>query len=96
MFGSAARGNGDTDSDIDLFIVRPRHVNDDDSKWRGQLDALAGSVRRWTGNHASIAEVAEADLPRLRQERPPIVQNLRAHALALYGADITELLEVRQ
>jgi len=94
MFGSAARGDGDTHSDVDIFVVRPAHVDDNDPVWRDQIDALSTAVRRWTGNHAGIAEVGEAEIPRLREEQPPIVQNLLDDAVDLYG-DARELLRAR-
>jgi hypothetical protein len=92
MFGSAARGDGGTQSDIDLFIVRPCAVDDDDRLWREQIEDLAVNVRAWTGNHAGIAEIAEADLPRLREEQSPIARNVRADAVVLYGRAVTEVL----
>jgi predicted nucleotidyltransferase len=92
MFGSAARADGNTKSDIDLFIVRPNHVDDSDTAWRQQLESLAASVRRWTGNHAGIAEVAELEIPRLREEEPPIIGDLRENAVSLVGPDISTLL----
>lgn len=70
MFGPGARGDGDTESDIDVFIVRPDEVEEDDARWRGQLDALATSVRRWTGSHAGMAEVSGRETRRLKQEQP--------------------------
>jgi len=92
VFGSAARGDGDTKSDIDLFIVRPKDIDDDDPVWRQQLDRLATSVRRWTGNHAGIVEVAEMEIPRLREEAPPIVAELKDDAVQLFGPGISALL----
>jgi predicted nucleotidyltransferase len=92
FFGSAARGEGDERSDIDLFIVRPRGVDDDDPRWREQLDRLARNVRAWTGNRAGIAEVPEAELRRLRRERPPVVGELIHDAVALAGPPARELL----
>jgi predicted nucleotidyltransferase len=62
LFGSAARGEGDVTSDIDLFVVRPRPVDQDDATWRSQLDRLATEVLAWTGNHAGISEVGEWEL----------------------------------
>jgi DNA-binding transcriptional ArsR family regulator len=85
MFGSAARGDGGVDSDIDLFVVRPASVEADDPVWRGQVDAISHDIERWTGNHASISEVGEADLTRLAGERPPIVDDLVAEAITLAG-----------
>jgi predicted transcriptional regulator len=92
-FGSAARGDGDTESDIDLFLVRPDSIDADVPLWRGQVDELSSSVYRWTGNHVGIVEVAQPELPRLRREQPPIVQNLRRDAILLYGEPVADLLE---
>jgi predicted nucleotidyltransferase len=91
MFGSAARADGNTESDIDLFIVRPNDVDDNDMIWRQQLDDLADSVRHWTGNHAGIAEVAELEIPRLRADEPPVVRDLRDESVLLAGPDISTL-----
>lgn len=92
LFGSAARGDGDADSDIDLFLVRPRGVDEDDVAWLEQRDALATSVRRWTGNRAGLVEVGEAELRCLREQAPPIVAELRADAIVLHGPQVAELL----
>jgi predicted nucleotidyltransferase len=85
FFGSAARGDGDTGSDIDLFVVRPPSVDPDASPWREQLDSLADAVRGWTGNNAGIVEVSEDELSRLRIERPPVVDELHRDAIPLAG-----------
>ena len=92
IFGSAARGDGDTRSDIDIFVVRPAGVDEDDAGWRQQLDQLADHVYDWTGNHAGISEVSAADVRRLRRERPPVVDELRRDAITLAGPPPTELL----
>ncbi len=92
LFGSAARGDGDTGSDIDLLVVRPSDLDPEDAAWRGQLDELADSVRRWTGNSAGIAEVSEDDLPRLRRDRPPLVEEISEDAVDLAGEGMRKLL----
>jgi predicted nucleotidyltransferase len=91
LFGSAARGDGDTSSDIDLLVVRPAAVDSDDPAWRDQLDALADLVRRWTGNNAGIAEVSEGELPRLRRNRPPVVEEVSEDAVDLAGEETRTL-----
>jgi predicted nucleotidyltransferase len=93
LFGSAARGDGGTTSDIDLFLVRPKEVDEDDTVWIAQRDDLAVRIRRWTGNHAGIAEVGEEELRRLGAKAPPIVEELRKDAIALHGQPIAELVE---
>ena len=92
LFGSAARGDGDARSDIDLLIVRPSNVDPDDADWRAQLDALSDLVYRWTGNHAGIAEIPEGELPRLRKDRPPVVEEVREDAIDLAGQPTRKLL----
>lgn len=92
MFGSAARGDGDAGSDIDLFVVRPQGVDAEDPTWRRQVERLASDVMRWTGNRASIADVSDRDLPELVERHPPIVDQLEAEALTVAGPDITTIL----
>ena len=92
LFGSAARGDGDTRSDIDLFVVRPADVDADDHGWCEQVDRLGDAVRGWTGNNAGIAEVSEHELPRLRSDRPPVVEELQRDAIELAGESTQALL----
>lgn len=92
LFGSAARGDGGLSSDIDLFIVRPAGIDAEDQVWREQVDALAESVRRWTGNHAGIAEISESELPRLRRDRPPVVKEVSADGIDLAGESARRIL----
>lgn len=92
LFGSTARGDGSTTSDIDLFVVRSRDVGEEDAVWRAQVDDLATQVERWTGNHAGIAEVGEAEIGQLCKKEPPIVTELRSDAIVLAGLDIPALL----
>ena len=96
VFGSAARGDGDTRSDIDIFVVRPRDVSQDDPGWQGQLTRLSDHVLAWTGNHVGLSEVSDADVRRLRRERPPVVEELSRDAIAIAGPDPAKLLGGRR
>ena len=93
LFGSLARGEGDTRSDIDVLLVRPDDAGDDETLWRTQVDDLATSVERWTGNHTSIVEVTESELAQLRDSGRAIVDELRRDALPLFGVDVARALE---
>jgi len=92
LFGSAARGDGGTHSDIDLFLVRPMGVPADDPVWREQLERLATRIERWTGNHASLADVSMEDVARLARERPPVVGEIEREAITLQGPPAHRLL----
>lgn len=92
VFGSAARGDGGPDSDVDVFLVRPGDVEEDDEEWQRLVEILSRSIFKLTGNHAGIAEVGEQDLQRLRRDRPAIVNSLRADAVGLAGVPLRELL----
>jgi predicted nucleotidyltransferase len=45
LFGSAARGDGDTHSDIDVFVVRPDGIDEDQPTWRGLVRSELPRVR---------------------------------------------------
>jgi predicted nucleotidyltransferase len=92
LFGSAARADGGTDSDIDLLVVRPAAVEDEDEQWRAQLERLAQDVRRWTGNNLGLSEVGEDDVARLAEERAPALDELARDAVTLAGPPVRRLV----
>ncbi len=95
LFGSTARGDGSTHSDIDLFVVRPTDVDEDETSWREQIDDLRDRIRRWTGNHASVIERDESQLARLRAAQPPLIGELLSDAVVIAGSrsQLSDLLE---
>ncbi len=92
LFGSTARGDGDLDSDVDLFVVRPAGVDAEDTTWGEQLQHVGDAVLAWTGNHASVIDFAERDVGQMRDEDPPVLHALRRDAIDLAGMPLRELL----
>jgi predicted nucleotidyltransferase len=92
LFGSAARADGNTHSDIDLLLIRPKELDVDDPRWHDQVSALAEHVQDWTGNHAQIYELDEAELATHVHAGEAIVADWRRDAITLYGPDLTRLL----
>lgn len=92
MFGSAARGDGDLDSDIDIFVVRPMGVDAENPTWSEQLQNVGDAILAWTGNHAGIVDFCEQDIEQMRAESPPVLDDLRRDGIDLTGTPLRELL----
>jgi DNA-binding transcriptional ArsR family regulator len=92
LFGSAARGEGNAASDIDLLVVRPKVIDPDDGRWRRQLDELAERVFAWTGNHAGIVELSESDVSRVGNDRPPVAVAVAIEGIDLVGIPLRKLI----
>lgn len=92
LFGSVARGEVDTDGDVDLLVVRPDTVDQDLPVWLEQVDALSGQITRWTGNGCEVLEFSSSELAAavVRDER--LVADLRRDAVPLAGAQPRTLL----
>jgi hypothetical protein len=91
MFGSAARGDGGPDSDIDLFLVRRDDVDPLDPVWDRQIGDLREAVHDWTGNHAAFLEQSQEELRLLRASASPLLDEWRRDAIHLYGLEVREI-----
>jgi predicted nucleotidyltransferase len=89
VFGSVARGQADASSDIDLFLLRPKEVDEGEPIWRDQVMALEQAASAWTGNDVRSLEYSESELPRLRREAPVIGQ-IAEDGIAIAG-DLRDL-----
>jgi len=87
-FGSAARGDGDVGSDVDLFVLRFDGVDEDDPVWVAQITALVEEVTAWTGNSAQELEYFESEFAALVAAKDPLVASLRRDAIRLAGDDV--------
>jgi hypothetical protein len=93
LFGSFARGDADSDSDIDVLLVRPDALTDADTDiWLEQIDRLDLGIRVWTGNDAQVIDVPAASLGQMARDGDPLVDSLRAEDLLLHGARLLDLL----
>ena len=79
LFGSAARRDGDSSSDIDLLVVSDAEGLDD------LIERLTGQVCSWTGNRAQVIGMPSAELRRLRRAKEPIVARWDAEVVVICG-----------
>lgn len=88
VFGSAARGDGDVRSDIDLLVVRP---GGDDERWEARIDALRERVLAWTGNHCQVYELTGEQFRAHVTAAEPIVTEWERDAVVVHGDSIERL-----
>lgn len=84
VFGSAARGDGDHRSDIDLLLVRPEPLDDD--QWQRHLTTLADAVLRWSGNPCEILDRSEQELASMASSGEPLLAEIRRDGHVLLGS----------
>lgn len=92
LFGSVARRQSGSSSDVDMLIVTSDETDTDESPWRDQVRQLETQVLAWSGNRAEIITVTRTHLSELAADDEPIVRSWRADALTLTGTDLRALL----
>ncbi|HEU0129825.1 MAG TPA: nucleotidyltransferase domain-containing protein [Mycobacteriales bacterium] len=95
LFGSAARGDGDVDSDIDVLLVRPPLPAPRRPVWARQVHALKHDVPRWTGNRLQVVDLTRRGVADLVRVGDPLVRSWQDEALTLYGEDLDDLIAGR-
>jgi predicted nucleotidyltransferase len=85
LFGSAANGEMKINSDLDLFVVRPQHIDADDPTWRSQIDELSRAATLWTGNDARVLEYSETEVDRATGTGDAVLKDVRDVGLRIFG-----------
>lgn len=78
LFGSAARNEMDTASDIDIFIVLPD--DEEDENTQKTINELAEQISRWTGNDVRPLIYFESEV-----EPAPIFDSILSDGLSISG-----------
>jgi predicted nucleotidyltransferase len=79
LFGSAARRDGDEESDIDLLFVS------DDPLAEDFAFELALDIRKWTGNEVQMIVRSSQELRKLEEVKEPIIENWRREMIVIAG-----------
>ena len=85
LFGSAARNDMRSDSDIDLLLIRPKDVEVDDEIWAEQLYQLSEQVHNWTGNSANVLELGENEIAQGVQAEDPVLVAINKEGIRVHG-----------
>ena len=93
VFGSFARREAVADSDIDLVVVRPPDIDEDDEAWSRSIEQWRSSVRRLTGNPVEVLEVSADDVADRLAGRSQLWTEIRRDGRVVHGASLDRLLE---
>ena len=78
LFGSAARGQMQPDSDLDVLAI----ADDPDDQWHDDLGRLCAAMTAWTGNDTRPLVLTVAEL---HAEHEPVVAEIGRDARVLFG-----------
>lgn len=92
LFGSAARGDGDRSSDIDLLLVAEADTGD--PMWARNVATLADHVSEWTGNLVQITEHTWPSFEQLVRDGNVLVSAIRDDGVPLTPGSRRRLRDV--
>jgi predicted nucleotidyltransferase len=81
LFGSAARGSGDRESDVDVLLVAERSI--DTASWADSAARIISDIHAWTGNQAQLVEHTTRSFAQLVRHRNPLVDAIREDGISL-------------
>ncbi|MEU4290734.1 hypothetical protein AB0E63_21105 [Kribbella sp. NPDC026596] len=92
VYGAVARGDGDLDTDVELLLIRPDHLDAGDVLWEDQAGRLMQTVVDLTGNPAHVFELSRTELAGHLTTEDPILNDWAHPSLPLTGLPLTTLL----
>lgn len=90
-FGSLARGEADSQSDVDLVVVRSAEIDEDDDAWVVGMERWRERARRLTGNRVEVVTVSEEDIGRLLRGRRPLWRDVAREGIVVFGCALADL-----
>jgi len=91
VFGSFATGEAEAASDLDVVIVRPAGVGEDDEPWVSTLEAWQSAARRLTGNSVQVLEIGATELARRMRRPTSLWADVIRGGITVYGSPLGEL-----
>ena len=94
VFGSFARGEADAESDIDVVLVRPRHVSEEDDQWSATVEHWRDRVRSITGNRVEVLDVGHFEVINKLAGRASLWRDVVRDGVVVHGAALENLGQV--
>lgn len=92
LFGSAARGDGGVGSDLDVLIVRPEEVPE--NQWEEQKYVSGLNLKKKIGNAVSWFDVSLVELKTAMEASEPIFSEWKKDGISLTETTLVNLLGV--
>lgn len=94
LFGSAARGDATSDSDIDLILIWSK-PDWQSSLVEAELEDFSMWALRATGNEPNLLHISMSELEVMIQKKAALIGQLRSDAKVVWGATPEDLLAKR-
>lgn len=91
VFGSFARREAEPVSDIDLVVVRPTDIDEDDDAWAESIEGWRRDVGRLTGNPVEVLEVSNDEAASRLTGRSPVWADIRRDGRVVHGLGLDHL-----
>lgn len=95
VFGSFARREAGPDSDIDLVVVRPTDIDEDNDAWAESIESLRRDVRRLAGNPVEVLEVSDDEAASRLTGCNQVWADIRREGRVVHGLSLDRLTSVR-
>lgn len=95
VFGSFARREAGADSDIDVVVVRPGGIDEDDEEWTSSIEQWRTDVRRLTGNPVEVLEVSSDEAAARLAGRAQLWNEIRRDGRVVHGIGLDGLRGAR-
>lgn len=93
VFGSIARGDADQHSDLDVIIVRPDDVDDDDDGWATSIERWRSEAQAITGNTIEVLEVTQAEARTKLSGNAQLWRDVARDGIVVHGLTMSDLRE---
>lgn len=87
-----ARGDGDVGSDIDVIIVHPAGIDEEDEQWLRTTQRWRTMASRMSGNVVNVLEADAADIETKLAAKSPVRSDVRRDGVVLFGSFVDDLL----
>jgi predicted nucleotidyltransferase len=91
VYGSFARGEADRSSDLDILLIRPPGIGEDDPEWRAAIDEWLEGAHRLTGNSVELLEVTAEEMSAKLRSKKQLWRDIQREGVVVHGRTIQAL-----